>query len=66
MITNHLKTRMGDKVLDQLFVSQRLLSKKKQFQASIAWMITNHPKMRIPDMVLDQLWVPGASLLTKP
>ena len=29
MITNHPKTRMGDKVLNHLLVSQRALSKKK-------------------------------------
>ena len=29
MITNHPKTRMGDKVLNNLLVSQRALSKKK-------------------------------------
>ena len=67
MITNHPKTRMGDKVLDQLLAFQRPFSRnKKQFQAPKAQMITNQPKMRIPDVVLDQLWLPGAYLLAKP
>ena len=36
VITNHPETRMGDKVLDQLFVSQRPLPEKKKIQAPTA------------------------------